>query len=142
MFDWFRNLLRTLEDLRGAVLAVVEAIHGLHTQSVDTSALETRLRAVELALDKREAEAEATLMRAEAKFKAARASEERARRLAESHEQSDEEIADEIREAYADAGFHLGNGEGSPEEGMPAMPSRLARRQESKSAAFMMKYGR
>lgn len=142
MISYFRNVLAELRLICAALGELVDAVHALNTRGADTTALDARLAALELEIDKRDARAEALLLKAEGKFKAARASEERARRLAEGVEQSEEEELEEIRQAYADAGIPLGNGGGSGEEEVPSVPTRLGRRLESKSAAFAMKFGR
>lgn len=142
MIQWFRDLLGELRGIRTTLGGVLEALHGLHTAGSDTSTLEARLAALELSIDKREAQAEAVLLQAEGKFKAARASEERARRLAESSEASEEDLADELIEAYTAAGFPVGNGAGSEEEEVQPVHTRMGRRRESKSSAHAMKFGR
>lgn len=146
MINWARALLGTLKEIAtalGACVAVLEA--GLTVRS-ETSDFEQRLAALEREITKREAEAEATLVQAESRFKAARAAEERARhhaRTAEVAGEGEEDLSpEEIAAAYEEAGLPLGDAEVGPEEGLHPLPSRMERRRASKSNALELKFGR
>jgi hypothetical protein len=108
-------------------------------------ALERRIAALELELERRHAEAEGLLLAAKGKFDATRASEERARRWAQSvngAEESDELDEEEIRAAYEAAGVPLDDGGGGGAEGMQPVSPRVARRSERKAGARAMKFSR
>lgn len=146
MIRWFRGLLSALEAIRDALGGITEAVHALRTNTDVDPALESRVADLELRLERHMAEAEALMLKAKGKFDAARASEERTRRLADSApgvEEGEEELTeDELREAYAAAGIHLGNAEAEPPEGVQPLPSRMDRRRQSKQNALALKWSR
>lgn len=142
MIRWFKDVLLALRAIVHALGGIAEAIHGLSTQSEHDAGLATRVGALELEMERRHAEAEGLLLKAKGKFDAARAAEERTRRLANGAEESEEELEEAIRAAYADAGIQLEHGELGQEEGVQPMRGGMASRHESKSNAHAMKYGR
>lgn len=145
MKRWFRSVLLALEGIRDALGGVVNAVHELHTEPAMDATLESRVAALERELERRHAEAEGLLLKAQGKFDAARAAEERTRRLAESAAQpgEGEEDLDEqaIIEAYEQVGLPLSDAAGSEENGMHTVPSRMETRRSSKQNAHRAKFG-
>lgn len=146
MFSWFKELLRAVERIAIHLGRIHEYLEEGVRVGADTADLEERVGAVERELSKALADAEATYIRAESKFKAARAAEERARhhaRSANGAEDGEETLTeDELVAAYEEAGIPLGDEAPGPEEGMQPVPSRMERRRYSKSNALALKFGR
>lgn len=147
MFSTIKALPSALERLCTLLEALVHAVHGLIEQGSTGSDLKGRMDELERRVGLIVADAEAKLAQAEGKLKAARNAEERERRLAESAERraagDDEELTEEqIREAYARAGIHLGDGEPSDRDGLQPVPSHLDARREGKAQAIAAKWGR
>jgi hypothetical protein len=146
MFQGFRDAVSALRSIAASLGGIREALHALVMQGQTGGGLEGRVKDIELAMDKREAQADATLMQAEAKLKSARAAEERERRLAESHAERSEGdqggFSDDVLAAYADAGIPIGNDAGGIEEGMPPVRGQVAPEPGSKQLARNRKWGR
>ncbi|MFG0329818.1 MAG: hypothetical protein ACF8PN_07975 [Phycisphaerales bacterium] len=142
MINWFRRLLRAVEGIAVTLGGLCDAVHALDTGAARDGALDGRVAALERELERRHAEAEGLLLKAAGKFDAARAAEERARRLAERVETSEDDQLDALRSAYAEAGIPLddeGSGEG---EGLHAVRNGMATRDESRANAYAMKWAR
>lgn len=146
MISWARALLASVQSIASALSHLGELLEGQVRVGSDTADLENRIGAVERRLSHELAEAEATYVKAESKFKAARAAEERARHHAKSAngaEDGEETFTeDELVAAYEEAGIPLGDEAAGPGEGMPPVPSRMERRVRSKSNALALKFGR
>lgn len=140
MFQRFRRRLAALEGIRDALGGLLEAVHELPIRSGGDAELEGRVARLELELERRHAEAEGLLLRAQGKFDAARAAEERTRRLAERAEEGDEDELEAIRAAYEEAGVPLGDEEGSEANGVQPVPSAMEARASSKQSAYAMKW--
>jgi len=101
----FRKLtdeLRTLgEGLVGSLDSLTEGFTQLDGRFTDTAALEARVKALEVTVAKQYADAEALFKKADAKLKAANASEARERRLA-TEADVDESLTEEQLEALSD----------------------------------------
>lgn len=146
MIRWFRNVSESLREISSALGGLLESVHALSMPGPTDQDLAGRVAALERELERRHAEAEGLLLKARGKHDAARAAEERARRLAsrgpEESDDGGELDEDTIRRAYAEAGVSLADGDGSEEEGLPAVPGGMARRQASKRSAYDAKWGR
>lgn len=145
MKRWFIRLLVALESAADSLGGINTALHGVVTDGSRGDGLEGRVSDLELRLDRQMAEAEALMLRAKGKFDAARAAEERARRLADSGsglEDGDAFDEEEIRRAYEEAGFSLSDASSGPGEEVLPVHSRLDARRASKSNALQMKFGR
>lgn len=147
MIAYFRDLLQALLAIGEGVRAVGEALHGLHTDGNHADALAERVADLERAFEIRHAEAEGLLLQAKGKFDAARAAEERTRRLSKSAP-SDEEEPDPFEdglqelEAVEAAQLHLGDEGGSELNGLHPMHTRVDSRRASRESAYAMKWGR
>jgi len=141
MISWFKNVLLELRRIAEALGGLVDAVHALNIRPSEDAKLAARVADLELSVDRREAEAEALLLKAKGKFDAARAAEERTRRLAEGNARSDEELEESVLEAYAEAGIPLSDAPNGEEEGVPPVSTRLGRRHESKQNALSKKWG-
>lgn len=142
MIRYFRALLSAVEAIATGLGAVCEAVHGLDTRGRHSDGLDGRVAALEREMERRHAEAEGLLLKASGKFDAARAAEERARRLADRAESGDEERLEEIVEAYAQAGLPLHDAPNGDGETLQPVHGRVAGRHDSKSSAYAMKWGR
>ena len=142
MRAWFRGLLREIGRIADGVDSLLGAVHGLPTGADESGALDDRVTALERAFELRMAESEGLLLKAQGRFEAARAAEERARRLAEnSAPESPDDRLDEIVAAYEEAGVPLGNGVGGAEPELHPMPMGVEGRPSRKSEAYAMKFG-
>lgn len=126
MIAWFRSLLdgihgvrEELSGLRSDLSALLEA---LGASPAGLEGVEDRLEDLERSRALWEAEVEGVLLQAENKFKAARSSEERTRRLAESAE-FDEDGLDELPERIQE--LYRRDEAGGPEEGVQPVPEGM-----------------
>jgi hypothetical protein len=145
MFRWFRDALSSWVRISDRIESLTLAVHDLATAAVNDESLGARVAALELELDKREAKADAVLMKAEGQLKAARAAEERARRLGESSAgdwEGGEGLPPEILQAYQDAGLRLNDGAGGEEGEVPAVSGGMAPAPRGKEAALNRKWKR
>ena len=105
MFKTLRSASEALQELRHGVEAIAEALRDISKEGNKGDALSDRVAALEIGGAKRAAEAEATLLKADALFKNARNSEERARTLTKKANGASGypvEGEAEIRKAYAE----------------------------------------
>lgn len=140
MFRWFRRGDAQLSDLTETLGGLGEALHALATTRTEDPSLELRVAALEREMERRHAEAEGLLLKARGKFEAARAAEERTRRLAERDEPSEEEQLEVLREAYAEAGVSLDDDLIGAEEGLHPVRNGVAARGQGKQAALALKF--
>lgn len=147
MFRAIKQLPSMLERIAVTLEGLIEAVHGLYELGSTDTSLVARMDDMERRVGLVVADAEAKLLQAEGKLKAARAAEERERRLAESaarrsDSDDDEFTEDEIAEAYARAGVHLPNGQPGGDQGVLPLPSGVDARREGKARAIAAKWGR
>lgn len=136
-----RELRRCGDDIRDALLVQAAGSH-------EGTALSDRVAAVEIGYAKWEAEAEATMLRADALFKNARNAEERARDMkkkasaaTEGSVEGEEAIRDAYRAAY---GVPEGDVNGVPPTRLPEVREDLApvaRAELARSARLRAKFG-
>lgn len=135
MFSTFRQLVRELSALRSTIDEGTTALEAaLRTRAGDDE-LRERLDYLEGQLSVRLAEAEAIEIKADGRFKAARAAEERARAYAEKAEkaiaaQGDEDELGEVPEWYLEQ-LRGGDGGGGETNGVQPVPSRMETRAET-----------
>lgn len=146
MFRTIKSLVRELARIADLVEGLIHSVHGLIQGDAEAGKLAERIDALERRVGLIVADAEAKLASAEGKLKAARASEERERRLAETRarnaEGDDDLSAEAIREAYAAAGLDFDDDGRSRENGVPAVPTHVDARREGKAAAIAAKWNR
>lgn len=119
MIAWFKALLEALQSLNHGLFRVCGMLEEVSQRIPTDDALQERVEALERSRATWEAEVEGQLMKAESKFKVARASEERARGMmkraeeAEEAGEGDEEILEEVPDWYIDLvrEGHAGGGE-------------------------------
>jgi hypothetical protein len=140
MFKNFRRALQAVVQIAQILEGLLEAVHGLSHGSATDPDVAKRLAAVEREFERRNAEAEGLLLRAKGQLDAARAAEERQRRLAERSPESSEPI-EELAEAYAQGGVPQADGDDGSGQGVLALHGSLASRRDSKSNAYAMKWG-
>jgi flagellar biosynthesis/type III secretory pathway protein FliH len=152
MFARSRRIDRTLEGIEAALNKLSDAHHApvmAHPGGERLEALEQRVRDLESNHERAFAEAQALQLKATATFNSARAAEERTKRYAEQlehgsgegDESGDEEAAEALRAAYAEAGLPLDDGRGGEESGVHPMRDRMAPRRASQ-AALQAKWAR
>ena len=146
MKAYFAAVLEALQAIAAALPELTAAVLGHFTEQPTDPALGARLDDLERRLSLELAEAEATRVKANGRFDAARASEERARRLAAvesgAEEGDDGGDPEAIAEAYAQLDVLPGNGAGSEAGPVFAMPSHMARARGRKDQALNAKWGR
>lgn len=146
MIGWFRGTLRALQDIADSLGGVLQALHELSTAPAPDHGLESRVADLELSIERRAAEAEALLLKAQGKYDAARAAEERQRRLKESAERAaegDPDLFEELARAQAAAGeVYQGDANGSEPGGMPALHGAVAPRLTEREGAYAAKWAR
>lgn len=141
MFKKLTAALQALVAIAALLEQLVDAVHGLTTGGAETVDLDRRLAAVERDIERRFAESEGLLLKAKGKHDAARAAEERARRLAASAEDSEPDLED-FAEAFQANGVLPGDAPAGGDEGVPAVRGGMAGRHASKSNAYAAKWGR
>jgi hypothetical protein len=152
MFARSRRIERTLDRLEAVLVKLSDTHHAPVMAPIGgerLEALEARIRDLEANHERAFAEAEAVMLKAKATFNSARAAEERTKRYAEQlehgsgdgDESGDDEAAEALRAAYADAGLPLDNGLGGEESGVHPMRDRMAPRRASQ-AALQAKWAR
>jgi len=128
MFKAFRAALEALHDISSGLSDLTQAVHGLPTGPENSDALAERVAVLESTLELNMAEANGLLIKAGSLKQAARASEERERKLAAAKQESEDSLggeftAEEIEAAYAAAGFQPGDAVGvPPQEMQPVSP--------------------
>lgn len=140
MFRSLTRIARAIENLSETNAALLGAVHALATAAPEGSDVEPRVAALERELERRHAEAEGLLLKAQGKHDAARAAEERARRLSESAQEEREPI-EVLAEQFEVEGLRYGDEEGSGANGVHPVPSGVAVRNPGTAAAFAMKFG-
>ncbi len=146
MFKALRAAVAALLLLPDAINSVALAVHEVGGRDGSDAALAERVRLLEVNLEMQLAEASALMVKAGSLKAAARASEERERKLAaaatRSAEVDDEELtSEELQRAYADAGIQLVHAGGGPEGEVPAVSEPLAETRRGKDAARAKKWG-
>ena len=127
MFRGLTEISRAIHDLSQAVQDVREWLENRPHEAPRHEAIEARLGELEGTLARREAEAEALRIEAEARFSAARSSEERTRRERQRTEDliadaGDEEGTEEIPGFYRDL-LRGSDGLGGQGEGVQPVPN-------------------
>jgi len=139
-------MLAALEAIAPALSALHESLHAAPREHPGSDLVESRLHALETTLERHMAQAEALVLRAEGQFKAARSSEERERRYAESRgpavgsPEISEEDAAQIAAEYAQAGLFSGDEAGSHTGEVPAVPTRMGGRRAGRTSALHHKF--
>lgn len=146
MFASLKRLSAAADRVPSLLEELRDAVHGLNTHGSHSDEIERRLAALERDVERRYAEAEALQIKAESRFAAARSSEERARRYAQSGgDDGDEEgdlDAEAFRAALEEAGVSGYDAGGGEDQGLHALSSRVGRRRLSKLNAHSLKRGR
>jgi hypothetical protein len=120
MIRFFRSVLATLVAIAEGIESLTQAVQTALGGMSDVTALGDRLASLEASQRRIEAEAEALVIKAESKFKAARAAEERTR-----HAQARSRVDEELEEDEEPGGVHpayAGRGEAG---GMPPMSNHV-----------------
>lgn len=139
MFRAIRDLPRVLQGLIAILSDLIGALQGVSVQSEGSRAVQDRLEALERSRDQWEGKIEAELLKADARFAAARAAEERTRHMARRVKGEDDdaeegaEAGDEAIAAYVRAMAER-DGEGGNAEGVHPVPGRVATRAETREA--------
>lgn len=139
MIRAIRELPRLLQALITVLSGLMDALQGVSVQSEGSRALQDRLDALERGRHEWEGKIEAELLKADARFAAARAAEERTRHMArrvkgeEDDAEEGAEAGDEAIAAYVRAMAER-DGEGGNAEGVHPVPGRVATRAETREA--------
>lgn len=147
MFGYFTKSLRARQITATALDSIAEHLHGSFTGAPQDEALADRVGVLEVKLAATLAEAEATLVKAGAKFNAARAAEERERRLSQPPQSP--EVGDdgepydleEAVEAMASGDLREEHAGVVPDEGLQPVSGYMAARSRGLAAAWAMKWG-
>lgn len=146
MIRFFKNVTSSLQ----AIAAALDTLNALLSEGIreasGVAGFEDRLGTLERELDKREAQAEATLERAQSKFASARAAEERARGFANAQKRPDngdegDDVDQEQLDAYLEA-IQQGYDPTGPAEGVQPVPPGVGDRRSEKQALRARKLGR
>ena len=146
MFKALRATLEAIQHAAESLDSLSRSLHQLASAPSDHDALDDRLGVLESTLELRLAEGDALLIKAGSLKAAARAAEERERKLAASHSSDEERDPDEfteeeINQAYADAGIQLEHGASGEGEEVQAVSPVLDEGRKGKSAALALKWG-
>lgn len=143
MIRYFRALLEALQEAATALSTGVSLLYDLREGSSPDGLLD-RLEKLERSRAEWEAEVEAELIRADSRFRAARAAEERARTKEKNAEAAtdllDEESVEELPPEYLRL-LQKSDAVGGEEEGMHPVRDRVATRAEGKALARQLKWG-
>lgn len=146
MIRYFKKLLAAIQAIAQSCAVLGDILSTGVREASGVQGFEDRLSSLERTLDVREAQAEATLERAESKFKAARASEERARHHANSvrRAQDGDEDGDDGEDLFAQYAEQLRsrNAEASEVDGVQFVRSGMGARREVRESLRQLKFGR
>jgi len=145
MFRAFRDVADQLQLLRAVVEDATATLAAAIQDGPTGGGLEDRVGALEGSLTRHMAEAESLILKAEGKFHAARAAEERSRGKEKRAEEllasaSDEEGEGPLPEWYLDQ-LRRGDGGGGTEEGVQPVRNGVETREETVARLRAMKLG-
>lgn len=127
MIDAIKRLPEAIQEVGHYLRALVEVLTAIHDSLQVDGPTTDRLEDVERRMRLLEADMEATLQKAESRYKAARSAEERSRTMERHAEEIQEAVGfseegeEEIPEEYLQL-LRERDGAGSPEEGMQPLP--------------------
>jgi len=142
MLKSVRELLAVQKSQAMTLAGILVAIEGAAQQEPgEVEPLRKRLEAIELERAKWQAECEATLMKAEGQFKAARNAEERTKTMV-NHESGKGSVAseEEVFQAYRALGLGVSPGDAEAGEGERVLEMPEAVEMDLKAKALRMKF--
>jgi len=146
MFRTWKAHINATERAAHSLQLLAEILQERPTEASQVDALSERVRTLEVTLEAQFAEATALMVKAGSLKAAARAAEERERRLADtppSSETGDPESdlsPDELRQAYEDAGFPVGDVDPSGGNEVSPVPEGVVYLPTAKGNASRMKW--
>jgi len=146
MFSTWKAHISATERAAHSLQLLAEILQERPTEASQVDALSERVRTLEVTLEAQFAEAQALMVKAGSLKAAARAAEERERRLADasaSPETGDPEsdlTPDQLRQAYEDAGFPVGDVDPSEGDGVPPVSNDVVYLPTARGNAARMKW--
>ncbi len=146
MFKALRSAVDTLRAIERALDELARTIHAVPTSPPLPDGLAERVAVLESTLDLSIAEANGLLIKAGSLKAAARASEERERKLAATKQESEDSLGgeftpQEIAEAYSAAGFQPPDANGGVQPELPGLPEPVEGSPGGRTGALAKKWG-